>query len=642
MSRKTMGASEGCTLGAGAVARRQRADCLPKAADLTELFHICLQFRLGVMNNPHVANDRAAAAPSLRRRIITAFRGLMIVAHLYAVGHFGYVMMANESGPPQQIYVFLIFVAGALLTLALSRRPAFSVGVPALAFIGIQQLSFAKFEYLLAPALIDDVFLMLKPEVGDLLLHGYPHLALVFFVVLGAAVAYLLAALALERPWSMRGRLGTPVAFFATALVMLGVVIPGPGPLAEATAETTEPSSANSDGDLLSRFFASVLHTGVKRPVFATPKVPWVPIGPAALPVAVGAGRPDIVVVLQETTFNPQTVLPFCMPAVCERPMLTGLPNSAAVGPMRVHVAGGLTWLTEFALFTGMPHSLFGQAGQYATAKILPRVKYTLPRWLKAQGYRTVVVYPVDKGTWGAAVAYPSYGFDEVMTHPLVASGQRDGYWDLTDRELFDVVQQRIAAEDRKNERAPLFIFVLTAQQHGPHGTHLKGQPHRDERPTFPLMSRDMNAKLNDYLTRLNWSDKAIRELDSSLAERARPYVLAHFGDHQPAFEGQWQGVPRRPQPAGIDPYYVTYFNIQTGGGLPRAGYRQSAHHPMLDIALLGGLILEVAGLPHDAYFAANARLRQRCDGLFLECADKDALAAYHQYIYDELGAVAF
>ncbi|HJQ56687.1 MAG TPA: hypothetical protein VJ890_07265, partial [Vineibacter sp.] len=131
-------------------------------------------------------------------------------------------------------------------------------------------------------------------------------------------------------------------------------------------------------------------------------------------------------------------------------------------------------------------------------------------------------------------------------------------------------------------------------------------------------------------------------EFDAALATRGRPYVLAHFGDHLPSFEGQWQGVSMRPQPSRIDPHFVTYFNIQTGGGLPRAGYRLSTTYPVLDIALLGGLILDVAGLPLDPYFAANARLRQRCGGLFLECADKDALAAYHQYIYDELGAVAF
>jgi phosphoglycerol transferase MdoB-like AlkP superfamily enzyme len=322
--------------------------------------------------------------------------------------------------------------------------------------------------------------------------------------------------------------------------------------------------------------------------------------------------------------------------------MLTGADNSAAVGPLRVHVVGGLTWLSEFALLTGLPHSLFGQAGQYAPSKVLPRVKYTLPRWLKTLGYRTVVIYPVDKDAYGGSVSYPIYGFDKVLTHPLVLDGRRNGYWDLSDRELLDYVQEIIANEDAGPDGAPLFVFVLTLQQHGPHATGLKGQPARDDRPTFPRVDRLLNAKLNDYLTRLSWSDEAMRAFDAALRRRGQPYVLAHFGDHQPSFEGLLSSVPKRPQAAGVPADYVTYFNIQVGGGLSPPDARLGTAYPMLDLALLGGLILDVARLPADPYFAANIRLRRRCNGLFTECADKDMLAAYQQYIFDELDAVAF
>jgi hypothetical protein len=407
------------------------------------------------------------------------------------------------------------------------------------------------------------------------------------------------------------------------------------------TVESAEPSKINTDWDAISRFFASFLHTGLKHPVYAAPLTPWLTTGTAAAPVTAGI-RPDIVVVLEETTFNPQVVLPFCSPALCERPMLTELPNSIAAGPLRVHVVGGLTWLSEFTLLTGLPHSLFGQAGQYAPAKVLPRVQYTLPRWLKTLGYRTVVVYPVDKGSFGGAVSYPLYGFDQVLTHPMIGSGERAGFWDLTDRELLAFVEQVVAGEDAKPHRAPLFIFALTLQQHGPHATALKGQPPRDERPTFPGIDRELNAKLNDYLTRMSWSDGAIRAFDAALAKRGRPYVLAHFGDHQPSFEGLLRGQPKRLQPARVPADYVTYFNIQAGGGLPRAGYREAVDYKMLDLALLGGLILDVAGLPASPYFGANSRLRERCSGLFVDCADAETLSAYQQFVFDELGAVTF
>ena len=588
-----------------------------------------------------MVTDRAAADFHSSSRIQTTLSVLLLVAQILCVGWMSHLVLRDESGSAQQIYVFLIFGLLALLVYGFTRRPVFSLGLVALFIIAIHALSTAKFEYLRAPMLIEDASLLLRPEISALLLHGYPRLSWIFVGGLVAFITYWVAVIRLESPRPARRRRWMSIAAVAMALAGLGVVIPGPGPLSVVTAEDADPSTANSDWDLISRFFASSMHTGLKRPIFAAPLLPWLATGTAASPV-VSVGRPDIVVVLEESTFNPQTVLPFCTPAVCERPMMTGAPNSVAVGPLRVHVVGGLTWLSEFALLTGLPHSMFGQAGQFAPAKVLPRVKYTLPRWLKTLGYRTVVVYPVDKHAYGGAVSYPMYGFDQVLPHPMITSGQREGYWDLSDRELLDYVRQVIAEEDAKPDREPLFIFVLTLQQHGPHASALNGQPPRDDRSTFPTVEPELNAKLNDYLTRLDWSNDAVRDFDAAMTKRAQPYVLAHFGDHQPSFEGLLRGLPKRPQDANVPADFVTYFNIQSGGGLPRGGYRLSAAYPVLDIALLGGLVIDVAGLPKNPYFAANIRLRERCEGLFIECVDKETLSAYQQYIFDELGAVAF
>ncbi len=592
-------------------------------------------------NTCPVAIDRAAAAIRKPSRLKTVLSALVLAAQSLSVGWMAYLVLRDETGWPQQAYVFLLFGLLALLVYGVTRRPAFSLGLAALLFIAIHRLSMAKFEHLQAPLLVDDVQLLLRPEILDLLLHGYPRLAWLFLGGLAVFIAWGVVAIRFEPSRPLRGHRWASLGIVVVAVAGFGLVIPGPGPLSSATAEETETSLANSELDPISRFFASSLHNRLKRPVFAAPRTPWLAINTAASPAA-AVTRPDIVLVLEESTFDPQAVLPFCTPAICQRAMMTGLPNSTAVGPLRAHIVGGLTWLSEFALFTGMPHSLFGVAGQYAPMRVLPHVKYTLPRWLKTLGYRAVVVYPVDKHTYGASLIYPMYGFDEVLAHPLILSGRSEGFWDLSDRQLFDQIREVIAAEDAKSERAPLFIFVITIQQHGPHGWGLDGQPPRDDRPTFPGIDKELNAKLNDYLTRLDWSAEAIRELDAALARRGRPYVLAHFGDHQPSFEGALRNVPKRTPLPRVPGEYVTYFNIQAGGGLPLSGYRMATAYPVLDLALLGGMILDVAGLPANPYFAANIRLRERCDGLFVDCADKDALAAYQQYIFDELGAVAF
>jgi hypothetical protein len=56
-----------------------------------------------------------------------------------------------------------------------------------------------------------------------------------------------------------------------------------------------------------------------------------------------------------------------------------------------------------------------------------------------------------------------------------------------------------------------------------------------------------------------------------------------------------------------------------------------------LDITYLGSLLLETAGVPKDAFFQANALLRERCAGRYLNCKDQSLLGSYHHYLFNTL-----
>ena len=59
--------------------------------------------------------------------------------------------------------------------------------------------------------------------------------------------------------------------------------------------------------------------------------------------------------------------------------------------------------------------------------------------------------------------------------------------------------------------------------------------------------------------------------------------------------------------------------------------------YPMLDIAFLPSMVLQVAGLPTDAYFSAATELRVRCNGLYDDCATPGLLASYHAWTINRL-----
>jgi hypothetical protein len=48
-------------------------------------------------------------------------------------------------------------------------------------------------------------------------------------------------------------------------------------------------------------------------------------------------------------------------------------------------------------------------------------------------------------------------------------------------------------------------------------------------------------------------------------------------------------------------------------------------------------MVLQAAGLPQDAYFAASRRLRERCDGRYDDCMVPGLLPSYHAWVFDRL-----
>src|SRR4029453_6509984 len=100
----------------------------------------------------------------------------------------------------------------------------------------------------------------------------------------------------------------------------------------------------------------------------------------------------DVISILEESTFDPR-ILKVCTLPMCKHKMFDADRNTRAHGLLTVHTFGGGTWTSEFALLTGLAHTLFGNAGLYAPYNLAPRVEHTLPKAFKSAGYRGVALY---------------------------------------------------------------------------------------------------------------------------------------------------------------------------------------------------------------------------------------------------------
>jgi hypothetical protein len=204
--------------------------------------------------------------------------------------------------------------------------------------------------------------------------------------------------------------------------------------------------------------------------------------------------------------------------------------------------------------------------------------------------------------------------------------------WEETDAQMFAAAKR--AYDMVKKPGQPVFVMILTLNQHGPHDEDPRTKlPAPYNRGVLRGLGKSAALNFDTYLARLQASDAAMRALEHTFLDRSQPTVLLHFGDHQPSFGGLIRDLPRKLAPA-LRPYrdYLTYYVVKSNfAGPPLPTY------PMLDIAFLPTLVLQAANLPTDPYFSAATALRNRCNGLYADCAVPGMLESYHAWVIGHL-----
>ena len=340
------------------------------------------------------------------------------------------------------------------------------------------------------------------------------------------------------------------------------------------------------------------------------------------------AEKPDIVVCLQESTLNPhqfdfdaETIPPFSM--------FNKQEDTAFLSPLRVHTVGGATWKSEFAFLAGVPSTDFGALASGVFYSVVPHLQTGFIKNLREQGYFCVALSPFTKGNYNAKPAYDHFGFD------LMLQPQDLGYpasisknlWHISSEEMMYYTKLILQKQhpSLENVQQPMFVYVLTMKEHGPYNTNMPNH--------FNLASKRLGGKaiscLNDYIDRIDSLNEAIEGLNDYLKSRETPYVFGYFGDHQVAFDNQLP--PKKGNFANPD--YVTQFVVRTHR---KTDFVQQ--QDFLDLAFVGGVLLDVAGLsPKDDFMRANIAMRQLSQGKLEDAEDMDLVNSYRNYLYQDL-----
>lgn len=553
-------------------------------------------------------------------------------ACLLALVFFGFcihVAVMEEPGWAQRGFIFALMLCTFGAFVFAFGRVAIALVLSGALFLLLRVLSVLKLRYLDSPLMAADFVYYARTSLLETLRH-YPHL---FGVSVTACLLVPpLLWLTWRFDWHLLGRrvrkwrAGGVIACVAVFWICL---LPH-GPFAVVHARDIWDKLSDEASAQLTNFFVTMSESGVQMPAQsseADAEQTWSVTASGTPGVAATATYPDIIEVLEESTFDPSYFNGCNVPA-CHVHMLQADAQTRSHGFMRVHTWGGGTWMSEFAALTGMPHDIFGPAGMYAPYVLAPHVRDSLPLQLQRLGYLTVAVYPTNGNFLNGRNAYKAYGFDRFFD----AQELKLDEWEETDAQMFDAVKRAYAKVKKPGQ--PVYIMVLTLNQHGPHDT----DPLSTLPPPFsqnPLKNLPDKESLNlvTYLARLHDSDTAMTQLEHDFLARPEPTLILHFGDHQPSFSGVIREMGRSvPDGAQSVQNYLTYYMLKSNFESPTV-----PTYPVLDIAYLPTMILQAAGLPADPYFSASIALRDRCKGSYSDCKEPGLLESYHAWIFQKL-----
>jgi hypothetical protein len=289
---------------------------------------------------------------------------------------------------------------------------------------------------------------------------------------------------------------------------------------------------------------------------------------------------PDLVVVQSESFFDPRRSFAGIRPDVLDQ--FDRLKASAAAhGTLKVPAWGANTVRTEYSFLSGLDSKELGIHQFNPYRWIAKQGIPTLAGFLKQQGYRTVCIHPYPASFYCRDSVYPLIGFDEFVDIRGFQGTTHTGPY-VGDVAVAGKIDEIMEENRRSANSAPVFIFVITMENHGP--LHLETIRTGDVEQFHSTIPPPGCGDLTIYLRHLCNADRMAGMIRETLERSNRTGWFCFFGDHLPIMAKVYQTLG---DPDGNSDY-VLWSN---------RGGNDAAQHLDMKVEDLSGLILKRAGL---------------------------------------------
>ena len=253
----------------------------------------------------------------------------------------------------------------------------------------------------------------------------------------------------------------------------------------------------------------------------------------------------DFVVVQSESFFDPRLLFSGIRSDVLKS--FDALQRDACMyGKLDVPAWGANTVRSEFAFLSGIDPEMLGVHRFNPYRRLLSGKVNSLALLLRSAGYRTVCVHPYPATFYNRKNVFPVLGFDEFIDIQDFPNAKRTGPY-VADAEIVGIVEEILAKAE-----SPVFVFVITMENHGP--LHLESPCPGDIPALFDTPPPEGCDDLIVYLRHLVNADQMAGRLRELLTQRERESFLCWYGDHVPIMADVYKTLG---MPSGKTDYFI-------------------------------------------------------------------------------------
>jgi hypothetical protein len=145
-------------------------------------------------------------------------------------------------------------------------------------------------------------------------------------------------------------------------------------------------------------------------------------------------------------------------------------------------------------------------------------------------------------------------------------------------------------------------------------------------------------AAAREYLRRVAMAKIDYDYLVAELRKRFphERFLIVHYGDHHPMATRTLLGFKdeTEAEDVALDPDSIGFVTYYAAQGI---NYRLPAlpSHDPLDVAYLGTVLLDLAGLPLSDSHRERKRLMTLCRGRYYNCAKREEILLFHRRLID-------